>query len=784
MSTSNSVNTSVNNNCSFSNTSFSPQDDFYLFVNNEWLQDPKNVIPDDYSSWGGFTKLHDNTIKLQISLVQDLENRKLQELTEEESKIYAIWKASHDLFHSWDKGIQDYSSLNEELQILTRHFTKKTEKKTSINSNTSDYIIQLANYLYYTQTNGIRNVIDFDTGSDLKNVNNVVLDFSIGGLSLPSSEYYYLPKFQEKKDLYQQHLKNIQSLVQSNNITLTSNFVQDVLEFETHLAKFLMTPAQSREYDQYFTNTTLENLYYQINSLRSLDSKQDNYSQEQKNFKLSSEEISNIKNFMEILYQKFDFRNILEDNLTQNFQNIYDPPYASQITAYDGDAIRRCLHFILEPKNFQKYLSYMQYRIISSCSSFCSKELDAEFFDFYQRKLGGQQHPKSNLKRSIGIVNAYSGEMLGKLFVTKHFSSQAKHDIQKMIAEVLLVMQQSLQHNDWLTISTQQKALEKLTHFRTKIGYPDVWKDYSDFDVEIGDSLYQISKKAKKWSLRVNFFEKINSVLDREEWRMTPQTVNAYFMPTQNEIVFPAAILQAPFYHQSLETVDFDIQEELNSLHTHTTHAQINPKSNQDLNPKIDKDFIISLVINSINYGGIGAVIAHEITHGYDDKGRKFDGDGNLNDWWTDEDTELFNKKTQLIIDSVSKYSYQEPVTKKIYHMNPQLTMGENLADIGGLSLSMQALLQYLNTHINATSTQNLENIVKPCLRVFFKSWANIWKQNIKSEKRTMLLSVDPHGPTDFRGNLVQHMNQFYEVFSVTEGDPMYLDPKHRMKMW
>ena len=322
-----------------------------------------------------------------------------------------------------------------------------------------------------------------------------------------------------------------------------------------------------------------------------------------------------------------------------------------------------------------------------------------------------------------------------------------------LVSNVLSIMNESLGNNDWLTDNTKKQAIDKLSTFRSKIGYPDVWKDYSDFNIKYGDSLYEISKKAKKWSLRVNFFEKINSVLDREEWRMTPQTVNAYFMPTQNEIVFPAAILQPPFFHQSKETIDFDISEELSML------------------PNVD-------VVKPSNYGGIGAVIAHEITHGYDDQGRKFDGNGNLNDWWTEKDIELFKNKTHVMKESVKKYVYLDTRDNKEHKMNADLTMGENLADIGGLSLSMKALLK----HLKENNSSDLE--IKVSLRIFFKSWANVWKQNINEDKRVMLLNVDPHAPTDFRGNLVQHMDEFYDAFNIHESDNMFLTKENRMKMW
>ena len=398
------------------------------------------------------------------------------------------------------------------------------------------------------------------------------------------------------------------------------------------------------------------------------------------------------------------------------------------------------------------YKCFLYYKIITKFSGYCSKELDLEYFDFYQRKLGGQEKQKPEEKRNIGVVNSLGGELLGKLFVNKYFPKDSKDKVEEMIIKVLETMKDSLTNNDWLTQETKEKALLKLTKFTYKIGYPKIWTDYSELDINIGDDLYTISKKYNKWGLYENFFKKLNSKLDKEEWHMTPQTVNAYFMPTQNEIVFPAAILQPPFFHKSLESIDFDIENEIKQI-TNVEDA-----------------------ILSINHGAIGGVIAHEITHGYDDKGRKFDENGNLNDWWNDNDVELFSKKCDLMKHSVLKYKFNDG--DKEYNMKPELTMGENLADIGGMSLSIQSLIKKLKN-------KNLDNNnFNMCLRLFFKSWANVWKQNISKEKRIMLLNMDPHAPTDFRGNLVQHIDYFYDVFNINKNDKMYLLPEHRMKMW
>ena len=722
----------------------SAKNDFYQYVNNEWLSHFSHQIPDDYSSWGGFTKLHDDGLRNQINIVKNLENNSD---TEEKRKINAIWKASEERFSTWKKGSGNYKPIIQELNILDEYFEPFSNNNST---HTRNYIECLSKYLHYTQINGISNVIDFDTGSDLKNVNNVVLDFSVGGLSLPSPEYYKSGKFEDKRQLFKDHLANIKNILEKSNVSLNCDFVDNVLEFERMIADFTMTPDQSREYGKYYTNTTLDDIYKNINDLNSLPRKQENYEENDRDFKLTKNMIDKVGELFENIYSRFNLRDVMEKNFQKNFsiERIIRPKQY-HITAYDGDGIRRCMKLILDPDNYEKYKSYMQYQIISNYQGFSTKELNEEFFDFYSRKLGGQEKQKPDEKRSISVVNGYAGEMMGKLFVERYFPQKSKVEMERLVVNVLNTTEHSLRNNNWLTGETKEKAVDKLSNFRSKIGYPNKWKDYSDFDIELGDSLYNIYKKVLKWNLRVNFFEKINSLLDRDEWRMTPQTVNAYFMPTQNEIVFPAAILQPPFFHQTKETTDFDIQEEL------------------EMDPNLE-------VVAIANYGGIGAVIAHEITHGYDDKGKEFDKNGNLNNWWNEKDQKMFKEKTEIMTRSVEKYVFVDK--GKEHKMNSQLTMGENLADIGGLSLSMKALL---HTLVGADKLT-----IKASLRVFFKSWANVWKQNTKKDKRIMALNVDPHGPTDFRGNLVQHMDEFYKVFNIVEGDKMFLEKKDRMVMW
>ena len=726
--------------------------DFYQYVNKKWLEDPKNAIPDDYSRWGGFVKLQDTCLISQIELVKEL-TEKMDMNNDEEKKIAIIWKASFDRFNNWDKNEGNYEHINNELKILNGYF-----------NNNKSYSENVGEYFYYTQINGIDNICDFDKGSDLTASNNVVLDFSMSGLSLPSREYYTDDKFKEKLTLFKNHLKNIEILINKNGQILDTNFVDNIINFETRLASYTMKKEQSRGYDKYFTNTTLNKIYEDINELKSIKEKEDNYAPDNKTFFLDDKQKQEVKLFFEKVYELFNFRHILKENRQKYFdKDDIKAPNEQHITAYDGDAIRRILVFVLNKDNYLSYHSYIQYQIICSLSSFCTKDLDEEFFDFYNRKLNGQNQQKPYDKRSIKIVNSFSGEMLGKIYVSRFFPEKYKKDIRESISEIIKIMHKSIEKNDWLHNDTKRLAIKKLEKFNVKVGYPDVWKDYSDLEINLNDDLYTISRNAKKWSLKINFLDKLNSVVDRNEWLMEPQTVNAYFMPTLNEIVFPAAILQPPFYCKTLNDIDFDISDELKMIKDLSINNLIGSILAED-------------IISATNFGGIGAVIAHEITHGYDDKGRKFDGDGILNEWWTEKDLELFNSKTQLMIEQATHYSFTDNHVE--YKLNGELTMGENLADIGGISLSLQAMTERLKKR-----NMNKEYI-KIIQRILFKSFANIWKQNTKKDHIINQLTTDPHSPSDFRANLVKNMDEFYRAFNIKETDKMYIPKNERVQMW
>jgi len=342
---------------------------------------------------------------------------------------------------------------------------------------------------------------------------------------------------------------------------------------------------------------------------------------------------------------------------------------------------------------------------------------------------------------------------MGKIYVSKFFSEEDKNTVHSMVKEVLQIMEKSLKNNDWLTEETKAKAQQKLAKFVVKLGYPDKLKSFDNLKLTSEDSLFAMQQKVNAFEHQTEFLDKINSVKDKTKWEMNPQDVNAYFHPLNNEIVFPAAIMQPPFYQRSLDVATLDNMEELK-----------------------DTDSLLK----AINFGGIGAVIAHEITHGYDDQGRKFDSDGNINDWWQEEDTKLFKAKCDLMVAQTTTWTYEdkpeagaEGGEAKVHNMNGELTMGENLADLGGMSLAFQAF----KLHMGGTLTKNQ-------VTAFFSSWGNVWKSKESKAAIIQALASDPHAPPSFRGNLVKNIDEFHEAFGVVEGDPMFLAPDKRVKMW
>ncbi|MBU6399013.1 MAG: M13 family metallopeptidase [Verrucomicrobia bacterium] len=373
---------------------------------------------------------------------------------------------------------------------------------------------------------------------------------------------------------------------------------------------------------------------------------------------------------------------------------------------------------------------YLRWHVLHASAPFLPPAIEREDFAFFHRTLSGQQQPEPRWQRAATFIDSSIGEALGQLYVEKYFPPSARARMIELVANLKSVFRGRLEKVGWMTAATRAKALVKFDRFTQKIGYPDKFRDYSSVVIRPDDLLGNVRRAAAFETHRR--LARVGQAVDRTEWHMTPPTVNAYFNPSQNEIVFPAGILQPPFFDVTMD--------------------------------------------DAVNYGAIGVVIGHEITHGYDDEGRKYDGEGNLHDWWTAADAEAFETRAQKVVDQYNAY---EPLPG--LHVNGRLTLGENIADLGGVSIALEALERILAR--DPARRRTIDGFTPE--QRFFISFAQIWRTNIRPEEARRLVTVDPHSPGQFRavGPLVNRQ-EFYDAFGIRSGAPMWRAPANRAEIW
>ncbi len=375
-----------------------------------------------------------------------------------------------------------------------------------------------------------------------------------------------------------------------------------------------------------------------------------------------------------------------------------------------------------------KHVSYLEYNLLDAAASCLSDDFVAARFDFYGKVLSGRQVNQPRWKRAVNSVNGMLGELVGEMYVEKYFPAAAKERMVKLVKNLQVALGQRIDAQDWMSDSTKVKAHEKLDAFHVKVGYPDKWKDYSKLDIK-KDSYWANVCRASEWSFN-DMYSRLGKPVDKDEWLMTPQTVNAYYNPSTNEICFPAAILQPPFF-------------------------------------KMEAD-------DAANYGAIGVVIGHEMTHGFDDQGRQFDKNGNLTDWWAPGDADRFKERAQVMVDFFNNIEVLPGL-----HGNGELTLGENLADHGGLNVAFLAFQ-------NATKDAPLGVVdgFTPEQR-FFLAYATLWAGNIRDEQIRVYTKSDPHSLGKWRVNgALPHIQAWYDAFHITPSDPLYVDPEKRVNVW
>lgn len=641
-------------------TSVRPQDDFYNYVNGNWMKTAQ--IPADKSTWGSFNKLAEDTDNNSMTILNSLLNDHFEEGTEGK-KIQNLYANYMDMAKRNADGISPIKGDLAKIDAI------KT-------------VADLQNYVIGATKNGENPFYAWGVDADLKNSNmNAVY---LGSAALGMGRDYYQKKDQKNTEALEEYTKYVSKMLDVLGYKNSAAAAQNIVDFEKQIAGTYLTNEQIRDATLQYNPETMAQLRSMV-----------------KNVDLPS-------------YLK---------NVGVNTDKVI----VSEVNYYKN------LDKFINQKNIPLIKDYMKYHLLSGNASYLSKDLDDARFNFYGKYLRGQQEQRAQNKRGFEMINGVLGEAFGKLYVDKYFPAEAKSQMVELIGYLKKSFAQHISNLGWMSAATKEKAMDKLNKFTVKVAYPDKWKDYSKLNILAGNqggTLYKNLQNVTAWQYQRDL-DKIGKPVDRTEWGMTPQTVNAYYNPMNNEIVFPAAILQPPFF-----------------------------------NPKADP---------AVNFGGIGAVIGHEMTHGFDDSGAQFDAEGNLVDWWTPEDKANFQKATKAL---ASQYDTYEPV--KGTHVNGTFTNGENIADLGGVNISYDALQMYLKDHGNPGNISGFTQDQR-----FFISWATVWRTLQKEAALVNQMKTNEHAPGLYRayGPLV-NTDAFYKAFDVKPGDKLYKAPEQRIKIW
>src|SRR5690554_3024658 len=552
---------------------------------------------------------------------------------------------------------------------------KEIEKIAAIKSN-EDLIALIADQ----RSISINSLFGIYIGQDNKNSEQYITRLSQAGIGLPDRDYYTNDdnKSKEIQAAYIKHISNTFKLVGKEN---PEELAKKVYDIENSLAKASMTRVDSRN---------PENTYNKM-SLKTLKSSYPNI-----NWDIY---------FTTIGLQEFDSLIVSQ------------PEFFA------------ALNKMMTERSIDEWKTYLNWRLLNAYSSELSSDFVNENFNFYAKTLSGTQEMKPLWKRALAKLNHNIGELVGKAFVEKHFSKEAKEDVGEMVENLRSVFRDRINKLEWMSEHTKEQAIDKLEAFNYKIGYPDEWKNYDDLIISADNKVDNILN-SRKFNFNL-MIQKLGKPIDPNEWFMSPQTVNAYYASSKNEIVFPAGILQPPFY-----SVNFD---------------------------------------DAVNYGGIGAVIGHEFTHGFDDQGSKYDASGNLKNWWTAKDRERFDSRAQKVIDQFNKF---EPLDSLF--VNGELTLGENIADLGGATLAFHALEKDMQ---EKGATKNIDGFTYQ--QRFFLSWAQIWHMNMTNEELRKRIATDPHSPGKYRVNgPLSNMPESFEAFNCAEGDSMVNSDTLKAVIW
>jgi putative endopeptidase len=627
----------------------------------------KNEIPADRTRWGSFDELREKTDKDMMLILKEALNNPSYTAETDQGKALNLYRTIMDTVTRNKQGIKPLKPYLEKINAVKD-------------------VADLKKLLIEMETQGGVGFFGVGVGTDAKNSNRNVVNVGLGSLGLPDRDYYVSgdKDSKEKREKYHAHIIKMMSYLGEKPAQAIAT-ADRILTLEIAMATPRLDRVERRDRRKTYNPMT----------------------------------IAELQNLTPTI------------NWNEYLQGVGLPIVDTIIVSQPR--YMTALETIFKENKVEDWKAYMRWTLLNRYAGLLSTEIGNANWQFYGKTLTGAIKQRPFDERALQSVNGSFGEALGKIYVEKMFPPEAKEKARKMIDNLFLAYENRINNLPWMAKSTKDNAIAKLKKFNVKIGYPDKWKDYSKDTIigpKDGGTYFDNSKTITKWRNDENF-AKLNKPVDKTEWGMSPQTVNAYYNASFNEIVFPAAILQPPFY-------DYRADE-------------------------------------AVNYGGIGAVIGHEISHGFDDSGSRYNADGNLVNWWSEEDLKQFTELGGALAD---QYSQLEPLPG--IFVDGKFTLGENIGDLGGVS----AALDGLKIHLKQAGNPGLIDGYTPEQR-FFISWATIWRSKARDEAIKNLVKTDSHSPGQYRAYVpLQNVDAFYDAFSIEKGDGMYLEVDKRVKIW
>lgn len=643
-------------------TTISPKLDFYNYVNGNWMKFTE--IPDDRTSWGGFSVLRKSTDDDVLKILATAKESGNYGAETDQAKALAIFDTKLDTAARNKAGLTPLMPALEAIASVKN--LKDLQTILSTNPAVSSPFISIG------------------AGADLNNSSMNAVYLGANGLGLPDRDFY-LEQDEKSIEIREEYKKHISLMLQKLGDTEeeAAAAADKILVMETKLAEPRLDKVESRDARNY----------------------------------------NNPKSISEVdeMLSTIDIPKIISDlGITKKFDTLL----VTQLR------FAKALDIFLKETPIEEVKTLVRWDTFNSAAGRLSTDIETADWEFYSKYLRGAKEQRAADERALGTVNGTVGEALGQLYVDAKFPPEAKAKAEKMIANVIEAYKERITKLDWMGEETKIKAIEKLDKFTVKIAYPNKWEDYSTMAVSGDKTYFENMTAVDKWGQLKNYAE-IGEPVDKTKWGMSPQTVNAYFNPLNNEIVFPAAILQPPFYNYTAD--------------------------------------------EAVNYGGIGAVIGHEISHAFDDSGARFDADGNLKNWWTEEDLKAFTERGDALAaqyDSVS-------VLPDVY-VNGKFTLGENIGDLGGLLGAYDGLQKY---YAENGRPEDIDGFTAE--QRFFMSWATVWRTKSRDEALRTQIKTDPHSPGMIRATQpLLNIQEFYDAFGIKEGDEMYLAPEKRVQIW